>query len=179
MVLEEKTISDKTIFSGRIIKVHTQEIAFPDGKRAQREIVEHPGGVGIVAVTDDNKIVMVKQYRKAVEKAIYEIPAGKLEGGEEPIKCGIRELTEETGYTAENFEYLGYIYPSPGFTDEVTHVFLATGLKLGNACPDEDEYVDVEYFTFDEILEKIMNNEINDAKTVMGFFKAAEKLKGR
>lgn len=178
MVFEEKTVSSKTVFQGKIIDVRVDMVALPNGEIAQRDIVKHPGGVGIVAITDDDKIIMVKQFRKPIEKAIYEIPAGKLDKNEEVEKCGRRELMEETGAVADNFIYLGYMYPSPGFDDEVTHMYLATGLHFGESNLDEDEFLDVEYFTKDEVLSMIMNNEINDAKTVIGFFKAMEKLKG-
>lgn len=178
MVFEEKTLSSKTVYNGKIIDVRVDTVSLPNGEIAQRDIVKHPGGVGIVAVTDDDKIIMVKQFRKPIERVIYEIPAGKLDCGEDIEVCGRRELMEETGAAAERFEYLGYIYPSPGFDDEVTHIFLATGLKMGERHLDDDEFLDVEYFTKDKLLNMIMNNEINDAKTVAGFFKAMEKLKG-
>lgn len=176
MIYEEKTLSSKEIYSGKIIKVKVDEVAMPDSRTAKREIVMHPGGVGVVAVTDDDCIVMVKQYRKAIDKAIYEIPAGKLDTGEEHRMCGIRELEEETGLKAENFEYLGFMYPSPGFTDEVTHLYLATGLYRGKANPDEDEYLDIEKIPIGMAVERIMNNEINDAKTVVGILKALKKI---
>lgn len=178
MVFEEKTVSSEHIFKGRIIDVKLDKVMMPNGELADREIVGHPGGVGIVAITDDNKIIMVKQYRKPLEKAIYEIPAGKLDPNEEVEVCGKRELLEETGATAEKFEYLGFMYPSPGFTDEVTHIYLATGLSFGNANPDDDEFLDIEFFDMATVKELILSNEINDGKTIMGFFKAVERLKG-
>lgn len=178
MVFEEKTVSSEVVFKGKIIDVRVDMVSLPNGEIAQRDIVKHPGGVGIVAVTEDRKIIMVKQFRKPIEKAIYEIPAGKLDPNEEIEKCGKRELEEETGYRAKKFEYLGYMYPSPGFDDEVTHLYLATELEKGKSHPDEDEFLDVEYFSIDKVLEMIMENKINDGKTVIGFFKAMEKLKG-
>ena len=178
MVFEEKTVTTENIFKGKIIDVKLHKVLMPDGEITEREIVGHPGGVGVVAVTDDNKIILVKQYRKPLEKAIYEIPAGKLDPDEEVEVCGRRELLEETGATAENFEYLGYMYPSPGFTDEVTHIYLATDLSFGETNPDEDEFLDIEFFDIDEVKKMIMDNEICDGKTVMGFFKMMEKLKG-
>lgn len=177
MVFEEKTASSEEIFSGRIVKLRVDKVKMPKGNLADREIVEHPGGVGIVAVTDNDEIIMVKQFRKPVEKPIYEIPAGKLDEGEEHRTCGIRELEEETGYKAKNFEYLGFMYPSPGFCDEVTHAYLATGLVKGEVHLDPDEYLDVEYIPIQKVKEMIMNNEINDAKTIFGVFKALEILK--
>jgi len=178
VVFEEKTVSTENIFKGKIIDVRLHKVIMPNGEIAEREIVGHPGGVGVVALTDDNKMILVKQFRKPLEKAIYEIPAGKLDPNEEVEICGKRELLEETGATAQRFEYLGYMYPSPGFTDEVTHIYLATGLSFGTANPDEDEFLDIEFFGIDEVKRMIDNNEICDGKTVMGFFKAMERLKG-
>lgn len=172
MIYEEKTIASREIYQGKIIRVKVDTVAMPEGKTATRELVAHPGGVGIVAVTPEDEIILVKQFRKPLEKAIYEIPAGKLDPGEDHAACGIRELEEETGLKAKNFIYLGFIYPSPGFTDEVTHMYLATGLYAGVMHPDQDEYLDIEKVKIDRMHEMIMNNEINDAKTVAGFFKA-------
>ena len=177
MIYEEKTVKTETVFKGHIIDVRVDTVEFPNGKQAYRDIVDHPGGVGVLAITDDNKILIVKQFRKPIEKAIYEIPAGKLDRGEEPLKCGIRELEEETGYKAKEFISLGYMYPTPGFANEVTHLYMAKGLYKGVAHPDEDEYLDIEAFGFDEMHDMIMKNEINDAKTVMAFFKGTELLK--
>lgn len=177
MIFEEKTVSSEEIFDGVIIKLRVDSVEMPGGHLATREIVDHPGGVGIVAITDDSEIILVKQFRKPIEKAIYEIPAGKLDNGEEHRLCGIRELQEETGFTAKNFEYLGFIYPSPGFANEVTHIYLATELTKGELNLDPDEFLDVEYVKIDKVKEMIMNNEINDAKTVYGIFKALESLK--
>lgn len=171
MIYEEKTVSSNKIFEGRIIKVRVDNVLLPDGVQAERELVEHPGGVGVVAVTDNDEIVMVKQYRKPLEKVIYEIPAGKLDSGENHRECGLRELGEETGMTAGSFEYLGFIYPSPGFTDEMTHIYLATELSQGESCLDDDEYLDVERIPIDRVYEMILNNEINDAKTVCGILR--------
>lgn len=178
MVLEEKTISTKEIFKGKIIDVSVETVSLPNGDIAEREIVRHPGGVGILAITDDDKIILVKQYRKPYDKAIYEIPAGKRDKGEDIKLCGRRELLEETGATAEHFEYLCAFYPSPGFTDEIDHLYLAKGLKFGEANPDEDEFLDIEFFPIEKVYEMIMNNEINDGKTITGFLMAMEKLKG-
>lgn len=176
MIFEEKTISSKKIFDGKIINVRLDTVVLPDKKQASREIVEHPGGVGVVALTENKKILMVKQYRKPIEKAIYEIPAGKLDKNEDPYVCGMRELEEETGYRCESMEYLGFMYPSPGFTDEVTHVFFTDKLIKGTENPDEDEFLDVEKIDILKIKEMIMKNEINDAKTVFGILKALAYL---
>ncbi len=178
MNFNEKTITSEKKFEGKIINVEVLDVELPDGKKGYREIVNHPGGVGIVALTDENKILMVRQFRKPIEKDIIEIPAGKLEKGEDPLVCGKRELEEETGYKAKEFVSLGYLYPSPGFANEVTHLYLAWGLEKGRVNPDEDEYLDILEVPVQEVYSLIMKNEINDAKTVIGFFKAMEYIKG-
>ncbi|MBD9009863.1 MAG: NUDIX hydrolase [Clostridiales bacterium] len=171
MIYEEKTVSSEKVFEGRIIKVKVDRVEMPDGSVATRELVEHPGGVGIVAITDKDEIILVEQYRKPLDKAIYEIPAGKLDPGEHHRTCGIRELEEETGLSAKVFDYMGFIYPSPGFTDEVTHVYLAKELTQGETHPDDDEFLDVKKVPFDTALKMVMDGEINDAKSVFGILK--------
>ncbi|MBR5614459.1 MAG: NUDIX hydrolase [Clostridia bacterium] len=179
MVFNEKTITSEKKFEGRIFDVRVETVELPDGKTGYRELVDHPGGVGILAITNDNKIIMVSQYRKAVEKELLEIPAGKLERGEDPLECGIRELEEETGYKAKEFIPLGYLYPSPGFANETTYLFLAKGLYTGKVNPDEDEYLDILEYDIHEVWDKIMANEITDAKTVIAFFKGMTILKNK
>lgn len=171
MIYEEKTVSSEKVFEGRIIKVKVDRVEMPDGSVATRELVEHPGGVGIVAITENDEIILVEQYRKPLDKAIYEIPAGKLDPGEHHRTCGIRELEEETGLSAKVFDYMGFIYPSPGFTDEVTHVYLAKELTQGETHPDDDEFLDVKKVPFDTALKMVMDGEINDAKSVFGILK--------
>ncbi len=177
MVLKEKTITSENKFEGRIFKVRIENVELENGQKAYREFVDHPGGVGIVAITPENKMLMVKQFRKAIEDETVEIPAGKLERGEDPLECGMRELEEETGYKAKEFVSLGFLYPSPGFTDEKTYVYLAKDLYKGTINPDEDEFLDILEIPIDEVRSMIMNNEINDAKTVIGFFKAMQYIK--
>ncbi|XJZ26115.1 NUDIX hydrolase [Bacillota bacterium Lsc_1132] len=166
--LEEKTIETKEIFSGRVISLHVEDVELPNGKISKREIIKHPGAVAIIALTDDNKIVMVEQYRKALERTIVEIPAGKLEKGEEPAVCARRELEEETGYVCEKLELLVSFYTSPGFADEIVHVYIATGLskKEDAASLDEDEFVNLEELTLEEAVQYIKEQKIFDAKTV-------------
>ncbi|MBR5152183.1 MAG: NUDIX hydrolase [Clostridia bacterium] len=176
MIYEEKTVSSQEIYQGKIVTLKVDKVTLPDGKQAERELVLHPGGVGVVAVDEDGSVILVRQFRKPLEDAIYEIPAGKLDKGEDHRLCGIRELAEETGYRAEEFVYLGYIYPSPGFTDEVTHIYLATGLSQGECHPDEDEYLDVVRMPFEDAVTMVMENKINDAKTVAGILKAKNML---
>lgn len=166
--LEEKTLKSEEIFSGKVISLHLQDVELPNGKHSKREIIKHPGAVAILAITDDKKIVMVEQYRKALERTIVEIPAGKLEKDEEPVLCARRELEEETGYECANLEWLTSFYTSPGFADEIVHIFLAKGLtKKENSAPlDEDEFVNLEELTLEESLRYIKEKKIYDAKTI-------------
>ncbi len=178
MVYEEKTVSSEMIFEGRVIKTRLDKIELPDGKLASREIIEHPGGVGVVAITDKDEIILVKQFRKPIEKAIYEIPAGKLDPGEHHRDCGLRELKEETGMQAEKFEYLGFIYSSPGFTNEKIHLYSAEDLVQGETEFDEDEYLDIIKIPLDKAYQMVLDGELNDAKSVYGILKYVA-LKGR
>jgi ADP-ribose pyrophosphatase len=166
--LEEKTIQTQEIFSGKVISLYVEDVELPNGKTAKREIIKHPGAVAIIALTDENKIVMVEQFRKALERTIVEIPAGKLEKGEEPAACARRELEEETGYECSNLEALVSFYTSPGFADEIVHVFLAKGLtkKEHAASLDEDEFVNLEELTLEEALQYMKEQKIYDAKTM-------------
>lgn len=168
--LYEKTISSQSIYEGRIIKVKVDDVLLPNGHTAKREIVYHQGAVAVMPLTDDGKLIAVRQFRKPLERTIVEIPAGKLEPGEEPLACAVRELEEETGYTAQNMELLSSFYTSPGFADELLHVYVATGLAKGESRPDEDEFVDVLELTLDEAKELHKNGEIRDAKTVVALF---------
>lgn len=168
--LYEKTISSQSIYDGRIIKVKVDEVLLPNGNTAKREIVNHQGAVAVMPLTDDGKMIAVRQFRKPLERTIVEIPAGKLEPGEEPLACAIRELEEETGYVAEKLELLSSFYTSPGFADEILHVYVATGLTKGESRPDEDEFVDVLELTLEEAQQLHRTGEIRDAKTVVALF---------
>ena len=176
MDFTEKTIASEMIYDGRILKFKIDKVELPNGETGERELVEHPGGVSVVAVDDDENIFMVEQYRKPYERNLLEIPAGKLDKNEDIEVCGRRELEEETGYVAENFEYLGECYPSVGYTNEIIRIFLATGLSKTSQHLDDDEFLNVYKLPIRDVIAKIMNNELADAKTVMGVLKAAVKL---
>ena len=180
-LLEEKTISSENIFSGKVISLQVDEVELPNGKIAKREIIKHPGAVAIIAITDENKIVMVEQYRKALEQTIIEIPAGKLESGEQPDVCAKRELEEETSYECESLELLNSFYTSPGFANEIVHVYLAKGLtkKEDAAGLDEDEFVNLMELTIGEALQAIEEKKIYDAKTIFAvqYLQLKEALK--
>jgi ADP-ribose pyrophosphatase len=180
--LEEKTIKTEQIFNGKIISLQVDDVELPNGKSSKREIVKHPGAVAVIPLTDDNKIVMVEQFRKPLEKAIVEIPAGKLEKGEDPELCAKRELEEETGYVCGKIEKLVSFYTSPGFADEILHIYAARELskKENPAVPDEDEFVNVIELTLEEAQAYIADQKIHDAKTVYAVqYLQIEQLKSR
>ncbi len=165
MDLTEKTLSKDYRFCGRILKLRVDEARLPDGSVATREVVEHPGGVCVAALTEDDRLLMVQQFRYPYGEVLTEIPAGKRDPGEEPLITGKRELKEETGYTAENYTFLGTLYPSPGYFNEVIYLYLATGLTAGETQPDEDEFLEVIRMPLSEAVERVMSGEITDAKT--------------
>lgn len=162
----EKTINTTTIFEGKIINVYVKDVRLPNGKESKREVVEHPGAVAIIAKTDDDKYLFVRQFRKPLEKTIVEIPAGKLEKGEDPKETAKRELFEETGYIADKLEYIISFYTSPGFANEIIHLYEASNLKEGKPHTEEDEFVDVLKLSLEEAKELIKKKEIIDAKTL-------------
>jgi len=175
---EEKTIASERIYEGKVINLKVDEVSLPNGKTSKRELVEHPGAVAIVALTPENKIIMVEQYRKALERSIIEIPAGKLEKGEAPEYTAMRELEEETGYTADKLELIQSFSTSPGFADEVIHLFYADGLRkaTNGAVLDEDEFVELMEVTVEEAEQLMKENRIYDAKTAFAVMWAKEKL---
>ncbi len=175
MKLEEKTLSQNYIFKGKIISLHVDDAMLPNGTTAKREVVEHPGGVSVAAVTDNDEILFVKQFRYPYGEIIYEIPAGKRDSKDElPIDCGKRELREETGATAEEFLSLGELYPTPGYCGEIIWLFAAKGLHFGETDPDDDEFVEVEKIPFEKAVEMVLNGEIKDAKTQTAILKLNE-----
>lgn len=166
----EKTLTAQNIFDGKVIKLEVATIELPNGKTATREIVRHNGAVGVLAITEENKIIVVKQYRKALEQSIIEIPAGKLELDENPETCAIRELKEETGYTASNINFLHKFYTSPGFADEIIYLYQAKELIKGEAMPDEDEFVEILELSLTEIDSLVTSGQIVDAKTLVAVY---------
>lgn len=170
----EQTEEVQGIFSGNIISVHNDRITLVDGGTAYREVVDHPGGVAVVGLTEDNEILLVRQFRYPYRETILEIPAGKLEKDEDPREAGIREFKEECGAEAERFEPLGEIYPTPGYCGEIIRIFYAEGINYGEQHLDEDEFLDVVKVPVKECISKIMNGEIKDAKTIAGIFKLKE-----
>ena len=172
MDLTEKTLSSEKIYDGAIIHVRRDRVLLPNGPTSTREIVEHPGGVGILALEADGTVLLVRQYRYAFGRTLLEIPAGKREPGEEPFVTARRELREETGAIAESWTPLGSLIASPGCYDEVLHLYLARGLTFGDTHPDEDEFLSVRRIPFQELVQRCLSGEIQDGKTVTAVLKA-------
>lgn len=167
MIFEEKTLSSEYLYKGKIINLRKDEVEIVSGRTSFREIVEHNGGVGLAVMTDQGKMVLVRQFRKPLERDILEIPAGKIEPSEDPMVTAARELKEETGYTGENFELIGKIYPSVGYTTELIYLYICTGLTPGETEFDESESIEVEEYDLAELYEMAMSGKIEDAKTLV------------
>lgn len=172
MDLYEKTIESKLIYDGSFISLKVDKVLLPDGKTSQRAIVMHSGAAVVVPVDQENNVVLIKQFRKPIEKVIIELPAGKLDKDEDPVNCAKRELEEETGLSAQELVKLTEIYTTPGFSNEVIHVYLAKGLSQGSSHTDSDEFVEVFKVSLDEAILMVKNGEIKDAKTIVGLLLA-------
>lgn len=174
MEFTEKTIESELIFDGRVVKLYKDTIELPTGKQSFREVVKHAGGVVILAVKDD-KILLVKQFRYPFKEIMYELPAGKLEAGEDPFEAAKRELEEETGYCADKWTNLGYVCTSPGYSDEKLYLYKAEDLKFTHCHPDDGEIIQAFEYKYDDVLKMIDKGEINDAKTLCALLKAEIK----
>lgn len=175
MDLYEKTISEEYKYKGKTINLKVAEVQLPNGKVATREIVEHPGAVAVIPILDNGNVILVEQFRKALDEVILEFPAGKLHKNEELESCAIRELEEETGYRANNMEFLGKLAMAPGFADEIIYVYRATGLYKGKTNWDEDEFINIKNLSMDEIKSLIKEGKIYDAKTVAAMWMLSSK----
>ena len=166
----EKKLCGKTIFDGKILKLEVDDVELPDGTTSKRECVRHSGGAAVLCVVD-GKVLLVKQYRYLYGKEIYEIPAGKLEKGEEPLSAAVRELKEETGISADLIPYIK-LYPTPGYTDEIIYIYLAKNCLVGgNQNLDDGEFLSVCFKPLNEVLSLIESGEICDGKTVAAIYK--------
>lgn len=170
--LKEKFLNSKVVFKGNLLNVFADKVELPNGKVASREYIKHPGAVAVVPITQEGNIVLVRQYRYPIGNVLLEVPAGKLDKGEEPDICALRELEEETGYVAKSIKKIASIYTTPGFTDEVIHLYIAENLTLSNPHPDEDEFLDVEIYSKEEIKTMIADGRINDAKSMLALLLA-------
>lgn len=166
--LAEHPLTEDVAWTGRIFNVNRLQVELPDGRRALRDVVRHPGAVAIVAFTEEGRICLVRQYRTALGRVTVEIPAGKLSAGEDPLECANRELLEETGMVAEKMAFLTTIASSDGFCDELIHIYMATGLTFAKSSPDDDEFINVDLVEVSELVDAVLDGRIEDAKTVVG-----------
>lgn len=171
MELEEKTIRKIYRYRGRIMNIRDDDVLLPNGKIASREVVEHVDGVCVLPITEDNQVIMVRQYRYPYAETMLELPAGRLNRGEKPFPGALRELHEETGVVGTSYYDLGRDYPSPGYTEEVTYLYAATGLKNIGQKLDEDEFLDVVVIPYEKALEMCYNDELTDSKTQIALLK--------
>lgn len=174
-----ETLERKTIFEGKVLRLYLDKVRLPNGAEAEREVVLHRGAVAMVALDEAGEVFLVRQFRHATATDLVEIPAGKLADGEDPGECARRELMEEIGYDAEDWTRLASFYTSPGFSDEMLHLFLARGLNPAEAEADEDEFLEVLRLPLAEAMSMVSRGEIEDAKTVAGLALAALYLEGK
>ena len=174
MDLIEKTIKSEHIFEGKVVDLWVDSVLLPDGKEALREVINHPGGVCVLAVDENNNVLTVRQYRKATDDVMLEIPAGKLEYGEDVEVAAARELREETGMIAGEMVYLGYFHPTPAYCREKIHMYFASKLKKTETDLDDDEFLEASAIPYGEMYKMALSNEITDGKTVLALFKAKE-----
>ena len=158
------------LYDGKVFRLAKERLTLPNGVTTELEVIRHPGAAAIVPLLGDNMVVMIRQYRHAAGGFLWEIPAGTMNPGENPVECARRELPEEVGYRARSFQILGEIFPVPGYADERIHIFLATGLTRSRQNLDVDEVLDVKLMRVEEALEMIKKGEIRDAKTIIGLF---------
>jgi len=173
MKLDETTIKQNVIYRGRIVTLRCDDALLPNGKPCLREVVDHPGGVCVIAITDENELLLVRQFRYAHGEVLLELPAGKLEYGEDPFAAGQRELLEETGAVARSFEDMGIFYPTPGYCGEKIYMYLARDLLFEAPRPDEDEFLQCVRVPLEEAVRMVMDGELRDGKTQSGVLKVA------
>lgn len=176
MDLTEKMLSREERYNGPLFSVHSDKVLLPNGDTSNREVIEHVDGAAVLPLDEQNNVLVVTQYRYVLGRTLLEIPAGKLDPGEDPATGALRELREETGAEPEIFLPLGRILPAPGCYTETLHLFLARGLRMGEQALDPNEFLNVERIPFDEMVHRCLNGEIEDAKTVVAVLKAKLQL---
>lgn len=176
--LFETKIDSTGIYDGKILNVSRDTVRLENGETAFREVIHHSGGVCVLPLDDNGDVLFVKQFRYPFADVLLEIPAGKREAGEDPLECGIRELSEEVGATADEIIPLGKLYPTVAYDTEIIYMYLARGLHFGEQHLDEDEFVDVVRIPFDEAYKMVMRDEIPDSKTQLAILKAWAMVKG-
>ncbi len=177
MEIFEKTVEKNYVYKGRIINVRCDKAELHNGNPCTREVVEHNGGVCIAPITENNELIFVRQFRYPYMEMVLELPAGKLELGEDPFEAGKRELEEETGTVAENYYNLGKFYPTPGYCGEIIYLYAASGLRATAMNPDEDEFLEVEKISIDKAVDMVINGEIPDGKTQTLIMRVAEMMR--
>ena len=176
-MLKPTPISSKPLHRGRIIEVSTEVLRYSNGREHELDLVRHPGAAAVVAVDSSDRVCFVRQYRHGIEDFLWEIPAGKLDPGEAPFDCAVRELAEETGVAARNWTPMGLYFPAPGILTEVIHLYLARELEVGMASPDVDEELELEWVSLGEALGRVLRGEWNDGKTAMALARAQYHLR--
>lgn len=171
MDLTEETLSSEKIYDGKILHIRRDTVLLPNGRQSLREVADHPGGVCVLALDSQGHVPVVSQFRYPYRQVLRELPAGKLEYGEDPEKAARRELREETGATAGSLQSLGELYPSPGYCGEIIHMYLAQDLRFGASSPDEDEFLNLERVPFGQLAEDVLSGRIRDAKTIAAVLK--------
>lgn len=175
-MLKPTTISSDLKFTGRVIDVSSERLKYANGREYDIDFVRHPGAAAVVAVDAQERLCVVRQYRHGIQDFLWEIPAGKLDRGEAPELCAVRELAEETGVTAARWSSLGLYYPAPGIFTEVIHLYLAQQLEAGTARPDADEELEIDWLPFGEALERVASGDWSDGKTAMALLRAQYRL---
>ena len=179
MDFTEKPLKQDYLYRGKIVNLRVDDAELPDGTTALREVVEHPGGVCVAALTDKEELLFVEQFRYPYMETVLELPAGKLEYGEDPFEAGKRQLLEETGAAAKNYRDLGKLYPTPGYCGDIIHMYLAENLTFSEQHLDEDEFLEVRRIPLETAFQMVMRNEIRDSKTQVGILKTYQLIKGQ
>ena len=179
MDFTEKPLKQDYLYRGKIVNLRVDDAELPDGTTALREVIEHPGGVCVAALTEKEELLFVEQFRYPYMETVLELPAGKLEYGEDPFEAGKRELLEETGAAAKNYRDLGKLYPTPGYCGEIIHMYLAENLTFSEQHLDEDEFLEVRRIPLETAFQMVMRNEIRDSKTQVGILKTYQLIKGQ